>query len=185
MATNSILRGKSSSGPMLAKSPGGIVIYGFTSLLSAHLQLGLGIGGSLVKDVSNMHFLVAIAGRLGAIAGRKRFQKTVFLVQERLNSFNYNFTSYLYGPYSPQLQNDIDLLVRMGYLKESNDGIMYSYEMTRLGRENAKRIQKRFTKKQLKKMDGYLDELKNVNTEDLVSQSKSIMAKKVEDNVFG
>lgn len=54
------------------------------------------------------------------IEGRKQCQKAVFLLKEYHKiDFTYPFIPYLYGPYSSQLQNDIDILGRTGYLKAS------------------------------------------------------------------
>ncbi|MGI0093497.1 MAG: hypothetical protein ACREA8_05290 [Nitrosotalea sp.] len=69
--------------------------------------------------------------------GRTRFQKMIFLLRERANFFkhNYDFVPHNYGPYSRELQNDIDSLIHDGYiimnLKTVEDGkIKYEYAIT-------------------------------------------------------
>lgn len=74
------------------------------------------------------------------IAGRTRLQKMMFLLQQQLKNIpqNYNFHAYDYGPYSSNLQSDVDNLIVEGYLQEIKmemmDGkYMYRYQITNEG----------------------------------------------------
>ena len=91
--------------------------------------------------IANTELLLLTASYLERIEGRKRFQKTVFLLQEHFGfEFSYRFASYLYGPYCSQLQNDIDILTRMDYLIARKFGYLFTYEVTTYGKETAHQI---------------------------------------------
>lgn len=74
------------------------------------------------------------------VEGRTRFQKMVFLLHEGAPFFKqkYDFVAHNYGPFSPELQSDIDDLIREGYLvgtfKTVEEGkIKYEYSITGKG----------------------------------------------------
>lgn len=98
--------------------------------------------------------------------------------------FNYNYIPYLYGPYSSQLQNDIDILARTGYLKASKSGPLFFYEITLLGKKIASQVEVEYGKEQSAKLKKYVDGLKESETEDLVTWSKQLMKERVKDNIF-
>ena len=61
-----------------------------------------------------------------------RMQKAVFMSQLKMYTdhcygFNYNFIRYHYGPYSPELKQELDTLVDMEYLRSGN----YGYHLTK------------------------------------------------------
>jgi len=123
---------------------------------------------------------------LKRIDGRKRLQKIVFMLQENFKTeFNYTFTSYLYGPYSPQLQNDLDILAQTGYLRETRLPPTYCYKITDRGRKMARKIEKELGKRMVAEFYRFIDELNSVSTEELVANSKTIMARKVQHDIFG
>lgn len=86
--------------------------------------------------------LLAHANESQPILGRTRFQKMIFLMQERLAAngakpaVGLGFVPYDYGPYSKALQHDIDGLIDEGLLesdkiKSPDTGkIMYKYTIT-------------------------------------------------------
>jgi hypothetical protein len=122
---------------------------------------------------------------LEKIEGRKRFQKIIFLLQEQFGfDFGYRFTAYLYGPYSAQLQNDIDILTQTGYLRASKIGELFFYEITSLGRQSAISIEEEYGAELAKKLKKKVDDLKEFDTDELVKWSKQLMGKKVKDNIF-
>jgi len=61
---------------------------------------------------------------LESVNGKTRFQKLMFLIQKTaakekiMESTNFSFSLYLYGPFSQDLSSAIDDLVRSGYLNE-------------------------------------------------------------------
>lgn len=81
--------------------------------------------------------IITYANNGEAIEGRTRFQKMIFLLLKHGNFFNqqYDFIAHNYGPYSTELQSDIDDLIREGFLevnfKTVEEGkIKYEYAIT-------------------------------------------------------
>jgi uncharacterized protein YwgA len=135
--------------------------------------------------ISSIKLLILAANYLGKVEGRKRFQKIIFLLQEQFGvEFGYRFTAYLYGPYSAQLQNDIDILAQTGYLKASKMGELFFYEITPLGQQSAAQTEKEYGAELAKKLKEHVNNLSESDTEELVTWSKQLMGKKIKDNIF-
>lgn len=69
------------------------------------------------------------------IKGRKKFQKIVHLLEHKGMEPLYRFKYYHYGPYSSDLQLEIDLLVRRKLVAEDIENGAYTYKITETGRE--------------------------------------------------
>lgn len=69
------------------------------------------------------------------IHGRKRFQKMIHLLTSSGMPFGFKFRYHHYGPYSSQLQAEVDQLVRQGYVKEELINGAYDYFITEKGLE--------------------------------------------------
>ena len=73
------------------------------------------------------------------IEGRTRFQKMIFLLQHKINlEYEYDFIAHDYGPYSSDLQYDIDDLISEDLMLENRhtveEGkIKYEYVITANG----------------------------------------------------
>lgn len=135
--------------------------------------------------ISSIKLLILAANYLGKVEGRKRFQKIIFLLQEQFGvEFGYRFTAYLYGPYSAQLQNDIDILAQTGYLKASKMEELFFYEITPLGQQSAAQTEKEYGAELAKKLKEHVNNLSESDTEELVTWSKQLMGKKIKDNIF-
>lgn len=64
------------------------------------------------------------------IEGRIKLQKVIFILQEKnLIDFELCYKYALYGPYSEELQIEIEYLTRIGFLKESLTEEGYAYEL--------------------------------------------------------
>lgn len=114
------------------------------------------------------------------IGGRTRFQKMVFLLSQHARFFKnkYDFIPHDYGPYSQELQNDIDYLIKEGFLTEDRrtiEGgkIKYEYSITTKGESfvngilSNKKLNKKFQFSLVSKLS---DEIKNeLNHQDLYS----------------
>ena len=154
-------------------------------LLSSTLNNKYEKGDFALGRITNTQLLILTANYLGKIEGRKRFQKTVFLLQEQFGiEFSYRFTSYLYGPYSSQLQNDIDVLTRTGYLKASKIGYLFFYKITPMGQKSASQIENEYGKERVENLRKHANNLKDFGTEELVKWSKQLMSEKIKDNIF-
>jgi hypothetical protein len=73
--------------------------------------------------------LVRLVDSAGQIKGRKKFQKMVYLLQTAGFDFGKNFRYHYFGPYSTELQLEIDALVDRKFLEEAFDGQAYSYRV--------------------------------------------------------
>jgi len=135
--------------------------------------------------IPNMRLLVLTASYFEKVEGRKHFQKAIYLLQEQFGiEFNYNFVPYLYGPYSSQLQNDIDILARTGHLRACKAGYLFFYEITPLGRKIASQVEVEYGKERSANLKKEVDNLKDFDTQELVDWSKKLMSEKVKDNIF-
>ena len=133
--------------------------------------------GVTLRNVSDVSLLMLMMGHLDKVQGRKRLQKLVFLLQKcDKTPFQYSFISYLYGPYCSDLQNDVDRLVSAGYITEDRTNYLYSYEVTREGKNVSREIEKKYGKNKAKQLYADLDKLDSHRTEDLVKRSKQIMS---------
>lgn len=65
---------------------------------------------------------------VGIIKGRTKFQKMVYILQNKGVNFSEKFKYHYYGPYSSELQLEIDELVDRGIFKEKEEGPSSKYE---------------------------------------------------------
>lgn len=77
-----------------------------------------------------LRFVVAAGGK---VMGRKRFQKAVHLLQFLGYPLPETFSYHHYGPYSPELQDELDFLAEIGLLEETRSTRGYLYEVTPKG----------------------------------------------------
>lgn len=108
--------------------------------------------------------LLSLFERAGRIRGRKKLQKTVHLLQFKGVPFNLDYTYHYYGPYSSELQIEIDNLVKQGFLREFMEGDMYVYEITEKGAEFL-RAYREFVDSNFDIPDDLLEKLLNKNTQ--------------------
>ena len=76
------------------------------------------------------------------VKGRKTLQKTIYLLQSYGVPFDLNYIYQYYGPYSAELQIEVDNLIKQRLLKETIKGDMYVYEITKKGKEFLKTYRK-------------------------------------------
>jgi uncharacterized protein YwgA len=135
--------------------------------------------------IPNTKLLILTASYFEKVEGRKHFQKAIYILQEHFKvGFTYSFIPYLYGPYSSQLQNDIDVLARTGYLRASKIGSLFFYEITNLGKQVALQIEKEYGKERSENLRKHAIDLKDFETEELVKWSKQLMSERVKENIF-
>lgn len=83
----------------------------------------------------------------GTLDTRKRMQKVVYLLQAAGCPFDADFFLHRYGPYSQDVAQLTDMLVRMNVFreieKENRKGRQYGYELTDYGREQLEQIESR------------------------------------------
>jgi len=136
--------------------------------------------------IPNIYLLLLVGKHLRRFEGRKRLQKIVFLLKEKYQiPFTYVFVPYLYGPYSAQLQKEIDLLSRNDYFKVQKINDLYEYEITPLGEKAAEEFEKPYGLERIEILKKRLQDLNELTTEELVEWSKQIMNERIKDNIFG
>ncbi|TYP52401.1 hypothetical protein [Thermosediminibacter litoriperuensis] len=67
----------------------------------------------------NIYSILKLMSSVNLIYGRKKFQKIVQILQTFGFPFEQRFVFHLFGPYSQELQNDIDMMVEDGLLIEN------------------------------------------------------------------
>jgi uncharacterized protein YwgA len=94
--------------------------------------------GKELKNRSDIELLLLLFHlNNGAIRGRKRIQKLVFLLKKQYEvPFRFDFKPYFYGPYSEELAETMQILVQVGLLRErvsvlESGFAQYSYGLTR------------------------------------------------------
>lgn len=69
------------------------------------------------------------------IRGRKKLQKMVHLLKSSGTDFPFKYRYHHYGPYSSQLQLEMDQLVAQKFLEETFKDGAYIYQITERGRD--------------------------------------------------
>jgi len=77
------------------------------------------------KEFDKLLTLLNIAGE---VKGRKKFQKIIFILQQKGADFKENFFFHYYGPFSYDLQFEIDDLVESGLINESGN-VNFTYTL--------------------------------------------------------
>lgn len=85
--------------------------------------------------LDNEYALIRLFEVTPRFEGRKRLQKTVYLLQQMGVPYNEKFKYHHYGPYSSELQAEVDRLVRFELLNETFTGDAYVYEITSKGKD--------------------------------------------------
>jgi uncharacterized protein YwgA len=75
------------------------------------------------------------------IKGRKKLQKMVYLMSVAGAPFQYKYRYHHFGPYSEQLQAEINELVQKGYVSEKNEDSAYVYTLTDKGKMLMERLE--------------------------------------------
>lgn len=111
--------------------------------------------------------LLLLSNDRKVIFGRTRFQKLIFLAQRTESAEKwYSFIPYNFGPYSVELQQDLDNLISQGYITETevitkDNRTSYEYACTETG-ENFFNIIKS-TSPNIRKIDSTLSTFKYIN----------------------
>lgn len=71
--------------------------------------------------------LAELISMAGGIDGRKKLQKIVFILKNKGAPFQEKFSYHYFGPYSAELQLEIDDMVTRGVIQEIQSGPGYKY----------------------------------------------------------
>ena len=113
------------------------------------------------------------------MANRTKIQKLTFIAKEKFDyKISFNFVSYHYGPYSPELRDFIDDLIRDGLLEERKilSGIIeYSYSLTPLGEKVLEDMRKSVDRESLNKINSVVKLCLGKSTREIISIAKKLV----------
>ncbi len=72
--------------------------------------------------------LLILLNIVGEVKGRKKLQKIIFILQQKGADFQENFIFHYYGPFSYDLQFEIDDLVESGLINETGN-VNFTYRL--------------------------------------------------------
>jgi uncharacterized protein YwgA len=128
---------------------------------------------ALVKDIEK---LLVILSKLRVIDGRTRFQKIVFLLRNKESiDLNYNFIPYYYGPYSHELQLEINLLEAAGLVQVvPKDRTLYVHSLTVEGHHAVAEIERRMDVSEKEKLQKAIRNYRKKSTMSLIKEAKQL-----------
>jgi uncharacterized protein YwgA len=78
--------------------------------------------------------LLSVFGEVNKVYGRKKVQKMIHLLESAGTNMPFKYEYHFYGPYSAELQEEINVLVQQGFLTETKNDDAYVYSITEKGR---------------------------------------------------
>ncbi|MHB8073991.1 YwgA family protein [Desulfosporosinus fructosivorans] len=81
------------------------------------------------------YLLLSLFDDVELVEGRKKLQKMVHLLTTAGAAFSFKYQYHHYGPYSAQLQDEINFMVRQGFIEEFKEKETYVYKITERGKE--------------------------------------------------
>ena len=127
----------------------------------------------MVQDVEK---LLVVLGKSEEIRGRTRFQKIIYLLKKKkVVDFAYDFIPYYYGPYSQDLQIEINLLEAADLIEvEPAGGFPSAHMLTEKGKAAAREIEQKLEKGEIKKLSKVADRLRKRSTSSLIREAKKL-----------
>jgi uncharacterized protein YwgA len=125
------------------------------------------------KDIEK---LLLILKKSRVISGRTRFQKLVFLLENKDHvDMAYHFIPYHYGPYSSEMQIEIDMLEASNLIQVvSEKGNLYVHYLTKKGEKVASAIERRTETLERDRLFGALKQYKKKSTSSLIREAKQL-----------
>lgn len=77
----------------------------------------------------NINSILTLFQIVNNVRGRTKLQKLVFILQQLGFNFEEDYIYHYYGPYSADLQLEVDYLVSQGYLAEQQNNSSYFYSL--------------------------------------------------------
>jgi len=93
----------------------------------------------------SVYIILDLIDKIGMIEGRKKFQKIVHLLKVNSCKIPFKYEYHYYGPYSFQLQAEINDMVNNNFLIEEHINDTYRYKITDTGKEFKNLIEKEFS----------------------------------------
>jgi uncharacterized protein YwgA len=91
--------------------------------------------------LESTYLLLKLFDTSGKINGRKKLQKTIYLLGNSGLDILFDYEYHYYGPYSAQLQEEVNYLASHDFLKEDYIDSTYTYEITTKGSELVERLE--------------------------------------------
>lgn len=79
--------------------------------------------------------LLELLSKTGEIKGRKKLQKMFYIIQSLGYNLDLDYTYHNYGPYSSQLQAEVDFLFEEELISENRISNMYVYQVREKGEQ--------------------------------------------------
>jgi len=92
----------------------------------------------------HLHKLLSLFRQVETISGRKKLQKIVYLLQDQGFDLEMDYSYYHYGPYSAELQAEVEELVESGFVVEEKTSKGYEYHFTKKGSEFLRSMEEQF-----------------------------------------
>jgi len=106
----------------------------------------------------------------------------IYLLKERgMLDFTYNFIPYFFGPYSSDLQNDVNLLASLGLINVKKHDFFYTHELSDNGKKMASKIEKGFGA-DLTRVRNEVNMIASQSTSSLIEESKKHMSSKLRNH---
>lgn len=147
------------------------------------VRLGMVLGEreEMRKENHNVGMLLLLLKYHKKVEGRTRLQKLVYLLKEKYGiKFSYRFMPYFYGPYSEDMQMDINMLTLLDLIRVETQSLregvlLYIHSLSPNGEKIAEEIEKEISLDQKKQLQMALRELDSIPTEKLVEYAKELM----------
>jgi len=80
--------------------------------------------------------ILQVLSRYNAAVNLLDLHKVIYVLQNKgLVKFKYDFINYSFGPYSKELEEDLNTLARLGLIAVERDGRSMSVSLTKKGKE--------------------------------------------------
>lgn len=129
----------------------------------------------------NTYQLLTFIDSAKEIHGRKRLQKMIHLLKSSGTEFTFKYRYHHYGPYSAQLQSEMDELVKQGFVRETKSNGAYQYTITDSGKK-FKQLLETSAAYSFAINDAVLNELVNEDTQFLEMFSTYVFLRESGDN---
>ena len=121
--------------------------------------------------MGDKEILCYLIEKVGTIEGRKKIQKCVYLLKSAGLPVSFRFKWGAYGPFSPDLADQLDHLIRAGVIGEEMKNGVYLYrknEKTKIFSEpGLSYLENRLEKKKLKSIEDLLFKLQEKESREL------------------
>lgn len=85
--------------------------------------------------------LLSLFDRVHKIYGRKKVQKIIHLLEVSGVNLPFKYAYHHYGPFSVELQEELNFLVNQGLLSETKEDAAYVYEITEKGKQFKQKLE--------------------------------------------